>query len=298
MCKEIWKLDQDVKKFESTCRALSVAIISARARLEEEKTYQRLQQQHIIIKENLEQETQLERERVMALSVKGSNKGEGDMDQSMNIEEKEQQEQNVDEEKRSKLEYAQSRHRSSKRVQSQLLTSGKAAEKNAKRNSVEYCLLLNILGCTSNDKLYLKLCATKIDWIHLPSLSEGSARLIYLSSSSLSSKDQKKLKGSLLHSIKERRDTRSIEAAARGGPSSLNSFIDQWSGLNSGPFDLLRRFLVHVSLHVEEIFLSETDGTMILSSCVMDCKSYSVCQFSGMYRYLCSRLIFLSTQRL
>jgi hypothetical protein len=50
----------------------------------------------------------------------------------------------------------------------------------------------------------------------------------------------------------------------------LRAFIEHISKVNSGPVDVLDRFLVHVSLHASDVFGSENADAM--TSCVIDCK--------------------------
>ena len=281
---DIWKFGIDVKKLESTCRALSVAIISARASLEEEKNYMRLQEQHMMIKANLEHEKKLEDARALASKnlqenrefQLNSDKKTNTLDTLAGTSSREKQAVKEDCEHKDTNNLIQSQrlrsNRSSKRVQSQLLSSGIAAAKNEKRNSLEYCLLQSILGLKSNDNKYLQQLDTSITWSILPPFTQCLNHLLRDFPLLFSNERQRRVEGALLCSIKERRDTKSSMEAARGGPSSLISFIEEKSGSNSGPLDLLSHFIVHSALHVEEVFLSETNGTMLLSSCLMDCK--------------------------
>lgn len=241
-------------------------VISARTRLEEEKHHRRLQEQHTIIEQNLEQEIKLEEEQRKALSM-STKKSDGMGTPPVEIEKTMENDSSTKKNHESSSRIRSSRV--SKRVQSQLLTSGKEAERSAKRNSIEYCLLRNILSCSASDSIYITTCNTSIEWSSIPSLSQGTLHLKSLSTS----KDvmQHSIEGSSLH---KRNLAKSIEATARGGRSSLHSFMERWSGCNSGPFDLLWQFLVHVSLHVEDVFASETGGSMMLSSCFMDCKFF------------------------
>jgi hypothetical protein len=54
--------------------------------------------------------------------------------------------------------------------------------------------------------------------------------------------------------------------------SSLASFVEKWSGRNSGPMDLVTTYLVHVAMNVEEVFASDPSGTVALTSCILSCK--------------------------
>eukprot|EP00957_Ditylum_brightwellii_P030084 2277075-Ditylum_brightwellii.AAC.1 len=74
--------------------------------------------------------------------------------------------------------------------------------------------------------------------------------------------------GSVMPYVKQKHSARIIEATARGGDSSLNAFIEKWSSRNSGPMDMLHRFLSHVSCYVDEVFANDE---MVLSSCLTEC---------------------------
>ena len=63
---------------------------------------------------------------------------------------------------------------------------------------------------------------------------------------------------------------------ARAVDSSLSSFVEQWSGRNSGPMDLVQKYLVHVATNVEDVFASDASGTVALTSCILSCKYFPI----------------------
>jgi hypothetical protein len=56
----------------------------------------------------------------------------------------------------------------------------------------------------------------------------------------------------------------------RLGDSSLKAFVDKWSAKNSGPFDILQRYVSHVAINVVDVFQSDQDS-LALSGVVIDC---------------------------
>eukprot|EP00978_Attheya_sp_CCMP212_P004084 scaffold8837_cov54-Attheya_sp.AAC.2 len=160
-------------------------------------------------------------------------------------------------------------HRSSKRVRSQLITSGKQAERAAKRNSVEYCLVSVLLCCTTNSRKYSSLLRKSIQWEDLPAVKQHVLSIIR--SVGVSGDEKKDTPGSGLSTAKGQLKIRSNESEARTGNSSLNYFVSEGCRSNSGPMDMLARFLSHVSRHADQVFASESSGVMMLASCVTEC---------------------------
>lgn len=149
------------------------------------------------------------------------------------------------------------RGRVSKRVQSQAITSEKQSERRAKRSSAEYCLLAGVLSSTSQNPSFRNLLKTGLRWENLL-----MGRCIPQLQAFLPAQTGDGPQSSATLSLKEKNEFSS--------PSSLSTFIQHVCGVNSGPMDALERFLVHVSLHVSDVFGSENSDT--LSSCVMGCK--------------------------
>lgn len=60
--------------------------------------------------------------------------------------------------------------------------------------------------------------------------------------------------------------------------------------MNSGPSDVLHRFLSHVSMNVEEVYSSEQDG-VVLTSCISEC-TFCVCDlFANLFVLLIRHVI-------
>lgn len=157
------------------------------------------------------------------------------------------------------------RGRVSRRVRSQLITSGKQTERKYKRSSVEYCLLAGVLSCTARNPRYTKLKKTAFDWESLPLIRECMQKLpllfrrpVYDTPAGICTK-----RGSHPCPMDQTNTFYSL--------ASLSSFVAKWSGHNSGPRDFLEAFLVHISRNTEIVFDAETRES--LSSCVIDCES-------------------------
>ena len=144
------------------------------------------------------------------------------------------------------------RGRVSKRVQSQTITSEKQSERRAKRSSAEYNLLAGLLSTTSQNPIYRNMLAD-LCWDKLSSFTP----------SQVFSPAKSGTRGTVSAQSKHHTECNS-------SPSSLSTFISSLCRTSSGPADALEQFLVHVSLHVTDVFSSESPD--LVSSCVIDCK--------------------------
>ena len=225
-------------KFEATCRCLSAFILQARASMERREA-------------NVaagDKKGGPSNEIATTLNQPGGAFDQGTVtDKGSSVEPQERNE-----------EQAARLHRTSKRVQSQLITSGKLAERKAKRNSVEFCFLAAVLGCSKDDETYKSMLKEKLDWDD--SLPGG------LLIRSLSSCDPSSMKVG----PKQVRDNAGFEA--RLGDASLTAFVVKWSAKNSGPMDVLSHYLGHVAINVEEVFTVDPESTEVLSSCIIECE--------------------------
>lgn len=226
--------NRSIWRFEATCKALSVSIIAARVLIEKEKS------ETVDNERSVEKKTYREKaEEPKGRKTKETNpKTENDS---------------------SKNEKVQS-HRTSKRLRSQLITSGKIADRESKRKSFDYCFLAATMSCTKakhredvkqfeKDGRVSKLLQSQ----DIPASSE--ARRTFRNTSS------------------NPKDVNHKEARERLGDSSLSAFVEgRSSRQNSGPMDLLIKYLAHISINVEDVFSSEPGGTMVLASCVLSCK--------------------------
>ena len=234
----------DIWKFEASCRALSVSIISARALLERRRA---IKPQNEGGSKGKEEEKNKEKPN----GEGGQKAHEANQEESKQDEETKTQESKEQHQAR---EQARS-SRSSKRVRSQIITSGKKAERQAKRNSVTFCMLAATLNILSDSKAYKESSTyTEQDWRRL-----FNQRLSLVS---------------FQPSDARRRGAVQADAVAldsRLSASCMTAFIDRWSKKNSGPFDLLKRYIAHVALNVEDVFGSDQDS-IALASFVTDCE--------------------------
>lgn len=138
--------------------------------------------------------------------------------------------------------------RVSKRVQSQIITSGKRAERSNRRNSVEYCLLAATLGCSRNDENYK-------NWVRQAEVRAAEA-------------DRDILKYACTERVSSAREV----ALERLNDSSLHNFVEHMSSRQFVyPLAFLFDFVSHVSLYLSEVFASDPGGSIVLSSCLLEC---------------------------
>jgi hypothetical protein len=145
--------------------------------------------------------------------------------------------------------------RASKRVRSQLITSGKETERQYKRASVEYCFLAGSLGCTPQHPKYIELAKAEFDWDQLQVLKSCC-------SNGAVARDH------LHNNAADRTNNATFDV-----PSSLCQFVHSISKNNSGPRHLLELFLVHVAMNPADVFGSNKSD---LSSCFLDCEYISL----------------------
>jgi hypothetical protein len=151
-------------------------------------------------------------------------------------------------------------HRSSQRLRSQQITSGKKAERLGKRQSFEYCFLAATAGTTVDQHKAA---------VQEASSDENIRRLLVSHDHGRSSSNRRFFVGA--DSNSKRR-----EAQYSIGDSSLAAFVETWSNVNSGPIDLIMKYLTHVAMNAEEVFASDPGGTVVLTSCILSCKCSSI----------------------
>ena len=139
--------------------------------------------------------------------------------------------------------------RVSKRVRSQMLSSEKETERQAKRSSIEYCFLSGVFSCTSQDPNYVKLLKSNLDWEKLP---------IFKSSVDRQSDNEA--------SAKDIPQNKSVDATPFE-MSSLGIFLETTRVNNSGPKHLLDKFLVYAAMHPDSVFSDRKNDP---SSCILD----------------------------
>ena len=225
-------------KFEATCRAISVSLVAARASMEEERA--------MINRGNIEgnnSRSEQQSQDASHLALPTSNR-EFDSAATTN---------NAVQRRPAQKPEEATTHRSSKRLLSQLITSGKIAERKFRRTSVEYCFLATTL-CTTKEK-------------HRIAIKEF---LVKVASEQKSRNSRYRIASRI--ALNESSDRHRKEAVERLADSSLLAFVERWSGCNSGPLELLHRFLGHVAMNVEDVFSSDPGGPMVLTSCLLVCE--------------------------
>ena len=273
-------------KFEATCRALSVNIIAARASMEEHGSDQEdedddaadllLQRQEQSQKEQLlkiqnraaqdEQESAHGKKKQSDLENKG---GEDHVTERASTAEEKTNEDRTAVNNNSGEGNADSvkppvptrqSSRTSQRVRSKQISTGKKQDREAKRKSFNYCFLAATLSCTKDrhNELADELLKTN-DFAYLFRGKEDTS--IVPGSGS-------RRKGTQQISSYEGSSAKSMEAIKRISEASLSSFVERWSSTNSGPMELLQRYLEHVALFAEEVFASDSP-TMGLHSCIL-----------------------------
>jgi len=247
--------EDDVNRLESTCRSLSVDIVPACALLEKD---------HISIVRQMEQEM-------------------GDM-----LQKHEMTKNSTGEDTRNKsfahnLAVASAgAHRSSQRVRTQLMESGKQAERDAKWKSVEYCLLSSFLPCTMDDPIYKSCLNQEIHWDSLAPLHEYATMI----KSMISTNDNTEHDDVVEMSYSNRGAKNWAVQSALNEKSSMANFIDRWSGKNSGAREILNSFISHVSRFVDFIYDDEKENSLVLTQCFKECFDFIVTTSSGSRKVL------------
>jgi hypothetical protein len=240
--------EPSIWRFEATCRALSVSLISARAALDHSVLVQRREKEDINKKA---EEKQKEQKEVLPDPSKETKETTTQDDVVMG-----------DDRERNSAQAS----RASKRVRSQIITSGKRAERSARRNSTEYCLLAATLGCTADDNAYKEALEKGLDGVGLPR-GEQHNKGDRQGPSPLrrSSLDSRRTSADKPPRYRE-------EARERLSESALSYFVERWSSRNSPPLGILIGYVAHVSLHLDDVFSSDPGGSMVLASCLLECE--------------------------
>ena len=225
-------------KFEATCRAISVSLVAARASMEEERV--------MINRGNIEGNNSRSEQQAQDASSLTLSTNDREIDPPATT-------NNAVQSRPTQKPEEATTHRSSKRLLSQLITSGKIAERKFRRTSVEYCFLATTL-CTTKEKHRIAIQ----DFLVKVASEQKFRNSRYRITSRIA--------------FNESSDRHRKEAVERLADSSLLAFVERWSGCNSGPLDLLHRFLGHVAMNVEDVFSSDPGGPMVLTSCLLVCE--------------------------
>jgi hypothetical protein len=261
---------EDLKRLEATCRSLSVILMSARVSMEKDRSVRAKLIEQEMAKNMLEKGDRAG----SASAMKGVTLD--DMGRSLisptkgKISDMNRDSASADE-LNDELVKASPTHRSSKRVRSQLITSGKQAERIAKRKSVEYCLISSLFFCTCAHPAYSHYLNKKLPWEDIQPLCKHVKRIeTVLDTCHGSELEANGRKSQIVD--KDTLSNRILDSAACMGISSLSNFIHRYNGSNSGSLDLLERFLCHVSCFVENVYRSEKGGVMVMTACIMECE--------------------------
>ena len=134
--------------------------------------------------------------------------------------------------------------RVSKRVQSQIINSGKRHQRSLRRHSTEYCLLAAVLGCTSSDPAYRAL----------------------LRASPTKDVSQFSQEGSRPQPLAHKKSADVV---------SLRSFVEEDS-MGVAPLPCLFRFVAKCSEDIAKVVASDPGGALLVASCLLDCKSVTI----------------------
>jgi hypothetical protein len=150
--------------------------------------------------------------------------------------------------------------RKSSRVQSQMITSSKRIERQNRRNSIEFCFLASIMGCsTTDDPIYQRLVDSYNNHVQVPSkidmVADTSHEAILVPS-------KIKMPQSSLFQY-------------HWNDSSLYSFIHTSVSKIRHPscITYMFHYVAHVSIYAAQVFMTVSDTTSLLDmqSNILDC---------------------------
>ena len=244
---------------ECTCRALSADIVNARAMAEKARRKRMTDAEQRILKDSMAENNK---------RAEGDDSTKGRSGEAVDRgEEKEKDEgtavEQAKEKTKTKKKSSARSNRSSKRVLSKRITSGKNAERSAKRKSEEYCLVSAVFSCTTQHPVYSE-CLKKDPWWNKSHVDDA------LAPGADTESPAKKAGGP--GTIAFPTSVHDSNSSFSDLDSSLRAFALKWSGENSGANDVLFHFLLHVSWYIGDVFSSEAGDTVGLSSCVLECK--------------------------
>jgi len=218
-----WLGEKDVAGLEFSCRALSVAVLAAKARADRALLAKKRNGDEL---HPTPQDPAVSGQSLHGTKTLSSSKGK---------------------------EKAVQASRISKRVRSQILNSGRRAERSSRRSSVQYCLTGASLGAPP-------------EILDIPEPSDFN-----IVTNLLSIRQGKEQDGvPMRHATGVEEEEESREALERVGPASLLNFVKSVSNNAATPLEATFVFLSHVSIHVDLVYSSETHGSLVLSACLMD----------------------------
>ncbi len=288
-------------KFEATCKALSVTIIAARASMEDDSDHDHDDSDDdddaadlLLLRQEERQKEQLRKIQNATPSEESeaSHKANGEEtkekvlggpkpNEATRNEEKTNEETTRNEEITSHNNDANENtaasnssrpqpqvpprqsSRSSQRVRSKQISTGKKQDREAKRKSFNYCFLAATLSCTKEK--HNQMAEELMKGKGLDHLFRGKEDKSVVSGTA---NKRKKRFSEQLDSYQDSTQ-KSMEAMERISEASLSRFVQKWSSKNSGPMELLERYLGHVAMFAEEVFCSDSP-TMGLHSCLLN----------------------------
>ena len=259
--------NSSIWRFEATCRALSVSIMSARASMEKESGAEKAPPTKPNNKADNERATDNLAESTApatdtattAVSEQGGTRADATVDVPNGTAEQENLEgfsETQTSRRNSRPNVPAHLCRTSKRLRSQQITSGKKSERSWKRKSFDYCFLASTLSTTRHQ--HQENMKTLPSALLAPRSAYRSDLLVG--------------RGNTRNDSNDSRDVHNREALERISGSSLPAFVELWNGRNSGPLDLLTNYLIHVANNVEDVFASDPSGAVVLASCLLGCK--------------------------
>lgn len=221
----------DIYRFEATCHALSSAIVAARAALD-----------HKAVRRESLPSSQPQGRKELAISA-GKTQGAVASCTENKVGEKTQAPAS----------------RASKRVRSQIITSGKRAERESRRSSTKFCLLSATLGCTEESFEYRAAVeagheSSRIGYPH--AINQGES-----SSTGVSKKHGR------------------VKISPPSSDYSLYDFVQAFVEQPQTPFNLLCDFVSKIAMNVADVFQSD-HNSYILASIILECFEV-ICQIFG-----------------
>jgi hypothetical protein len=178
----------------------------------------------------------------------GTVKGDGTNDEPMESVSDDKQEESKEKESSSGKDKTQS-SRTSKRLRSQQITSGKIAERQSNRKSFEYCFLAATMSCTK---------------------AEFKQQVREAKKHESSSNGHGSWSNPALNSRGNQLDTNVLlEAKERLSSASLGAFVEQFGTQSCEPIDLLLKYLGHVAMNVHDVFVTDPRGPLELTASVL-----------------------------
>ena len=228
----------DLKNLECTCRSLSSAVVSARAYSQQKKLYRLRRMETALM-------TQLSEDANQAEEIK--NIVSADVADGA----------------------PQNPHRLSKRLRSQIMSTGKQNERSTKRGCVHNALAVIASSYSADHPKYLSVVeeSKSIDWRSWCPFATEVERICH-----------SKVVVPIVTSSKKAISCDfqyTADTALNSGSTCLLDFLHAVNQHNSGPYNVLRHFLSFIALNVNKVYQPmDEGGRIVLSACLLDCTYY------------------------